>query len=56
VYKDNFESCIIELILHEKNQNLLKSDEGDSKPQKDDDDGLNDGEKVSYDIAKAKGL
>lgn len=32
---------------------MLKSDEGDSKPFNEQD--LDDGDKVSYDIAKAKG-
>lgn len=56
VYKDNFEKTIIELILHEKNQNLLKDDNDDEKPKNEIEDDLNDGDKVSYDIAKAKGM
>lgn len=34
VYNKNFEPVIIDLILHEKNQNLLKdnSEDADSKP------------------------
>ena len=49
VYKQNFEKCIIKVILHEKNQALGKNDS--------DEEGTEDtltGEKASIDIAKVK--
>ena len=49
VYKENFEKCIIKVILHEKNQALGKNDS--------DEEGTDDtltGEKASIDIAKVK--